>query len=92
MYILKSFLVISILFQISFADLRNCSKLHTKPAICFKNETSYSNPIPTVLNVVLDLKDIIEIDEERNSISIQMELWTFWNDPSLALSNGEIEG
>ena len=92
MNILKCFLAVSCLIEVSFANLRNCSRPHTKPTICFKNETDYSNPIPTVLDVVLNLKDIIEIDEERNSISIQMELWTFWNDPSLALSNGEIEG
>ena len=92
MYIFELFLVISHLFENSFADLRNCSKSHTKPAICFKNKTGYSKPFPTVLDVELFVKDIIEIDEQRNSISIHMALWTFWSDPSLALSNGETEG
>ena len=92
MYIFMLFLVILHIFQISFADLRNCSKPHTKLAICFKNETGYSKPFPTVLDVGLFVKDIIEIDEQRNSISIHMALWTFWSDPSLALSNGETEG
>ena len=92
MYILKSLLVISCLFDISFADLRNCSLPHTKPSICFKNETGYLDPFPTALNVRVYFKDIIEIDEQRNSISIHMALWTFWSDPSLALSNGETEG
>ena len=92
MYICTLFLVISHLFEISFADLRNCSKPQSKPAICFKNETGYSKPFPTVLDVGLFVKDIIEIDEQRNSISIHMALWTFWSDPSLALSNGETEG
>ena len=92
MYILTSFLVISCLFYISFADLRNCSLPHTKPSICFKNETGYLAPFPTALDVGVYFKDIIEIDEQRNSISIQMELWTVWNDSGLALSNGEKEG
>ena len=92
MYIFMLFLIILHIFQISFADLRNCSKPHTKLAICFKNETGYSKPFPTVLDVGLFVKDIIEIDEQRNSIKIQMELWTVWRDPGLGLSTGEIEG
>ena len=92
MYILKSLLVISILFQVSIAALRNCSISHTKSAVCFKNETAYSNPFPAILGVQVHLKDIIEVNEQKNSISIQMELWTFWSDHRLALSDGEIEG
>ena len=65
---------------------------HDQPAICFKNAVGYSKPYPTVLDVKVFFKDIIEIDEQRNSISIQMELWTLWNDSGLALSNGKIEG
>ena len=63
MYILKSLFVISCLIDINFADLRNCSLPHTKPSICFKNETGYLAPFPTALNVGVYFKDIIEIEE-----------------------------
>ena len=92
MHVLKSILTFSYLFEITFASLKNCSSLHKKAAICFKNETGYSNPLPAVLDVKVYFKDIIEIDEQRNSINIQMELWTSWIDPRLALSDGEIGG
>lgn len=85
-------MVVSCLIEVCFADLKNCSKPHDQPAICFKNETGYSKPFPTILDVGVYFKDIIEIDEQKNSISIQMELWTVWNDSGVALSNGEIEG
>ena len=92
MYILKCIWVILCLTDICFADLKNCSRAHEQPAICFKNETGYSKPFPTVLDVGVYFKDIVEIDEQKNLISIQMDLWTFWSDPRLALSNGEIIG
>ena len=92
MHILKKILFISCIVEASFAILKNCSSPHTQPSICFKDETGYSKPFPTILNIGVNFKDIIEIDEQRNSINIQMELITFWRDPRLALSNGEIEG
>ena len=33
------------------------------------------------------IDDILEIDEENNSIKIEVDFWTFWTDPGLALSN-----
>ena len=92
MHILKFHLAISFLCKIIFADLKSCLKPHDQPAACFKNETGYLRPFPTVLDVEVYFKDIIEIDEQKNSISIQMELWTLWSDSRLALSNGEIVG
>ena len=92
MLILKFHLAISFLLKIISADLKSCLKPHEQPAACFKNGTGYLRPFPTVLDVEVYFKDIIEIDEQRNSISIQMELWTFWSDSRLALSNGKIEG
>ena len=92
MNILNCFLAVSCLVKVSFAILKNCSKPHDQPAICFKNETGYSKPLPTVLDVEVYFMNIINVDEQMNSISIQMSLWTNWRDSRLALSNGEIEG
>ena len=86
------FLVVLCLVEVSFAILQNCSKPHDQPAICFKNETGYSKPFPTVLDVDVYFRNMINVDEQMNSISIQMSLWTNWSDSRLALSNGEIEG
>lgn len=92
MHILKFLMVVSCLIEVCFADLKNCSKPHDQPVICFKNKTGYSKPLPTALDVEVHFKDIIEIDEQMNSISIQMNLWTYWSDPGLGLSNDEIDG
>ena len=92
MHILQCLLAVSCLVEVSFADLRNCSQQHTKPAVCFKNETDYSNPFPTIVDVDVFFMNIVNVDEQMNTISIQMNLWTIWNDSRITLSNGEIEG
>ena len=87
-----NYLLASCLVEVSFAILQSCLKPHDQPAICFKNETGYSKPFPTVLDVEVYFMNIINVDEQMNSISIQMSLGTIWSDSRLALSNGEIEG
>ena len=69
------------------ADLKSCSEKHEKLEVCFKNKDGYTNPFPVVLSTDLYLVEIIEIDLDKNSIRIQMDLWTIWIDPGLSLSN-----
>ena len=42
---------------------------------------------PVIVNSDLYLVEIIDIDENKNSVSIQVDLWTYWKDPLLASSN-----
>ena len=46
---------------------------------------------PKSVDTTLSLRQISDIDLEKNSISIQVGLWTFWSDPSLALSHNSTE-
>ena len=50
-------------------------------------QTGGFQTLPIELNTVLVLREIIKINEEENSITIQMTLATFWTDLSLAASN-----
>ena len=93
MFIFKYILIISGLCELSFADLKLCSQPQDKPSkkavieapICFTNETGYSVPFPINLSLEVYFKNVIKIDEDLNSISIQVELWTYWKDPGLNL-------
>ena len=71
----------------SYDYLKSCSEDHDKVEICFKDDLSYKSPFPAILNTDLHLMEIIEINENKNSISIQMDLWTNWTDPGLSLTN-----
>ena len=82
-------LVISTVFELCSAKLLSCSKPHDEKTICFTNDTSYSAPIPVSLDIGIFLKDIIEIDQDKNSLSIRLDLWTGWIDPGLGVINDE---
>ena len=95
MFIFKYILIISGLCELSFADLKVCSQPLDKPSkkevldtsVCLTNETGYSAPFPINLTLELYFKNVINIDEDLNSITIQVELWAYWADTGLALTN-----
>ena len=97
MHVLKCLFALSWLFDISFASLKLCSqhqdKLSKKEVLeeavmCFTNETGYSAPFPITLVLEFYIKNVIKIDEDLDSISIQVELWTYWIDPGLDFNPG----
>ena len=95
MSILNYILIISGLCEVIFAELKPCSESQEKQSkkeafICLTNETGYSAPFPINSNQELYFKNIIKIDEDLNSISIQAQLWTHWSDPGLTLKNGQV--
>ena len=51
---------------------------------------SYQKPFPVTLETVLHLKEIVNIDEERNSISVQLKMLNFWKDLRITFSNTTI--
>ena len=77
----------------SFANLKPCPKPGNKLSknetlLCLTYETIYSAPLPINLFLKVNFKNVIEIDEDLNLISIQAEIWTYWSDPGLALDHG----
>ena len=95
MFIFKYILIISGLCEVSFANLKLCSQPQDKlskkevldASVCLTNETGYSAPFPINLTLKLYFKNVINIDEDLNSITIQVELRAYWADPGLALTN-----
>ena len=84
----KSIWVIASLFELNLAALESCSENKTNQQLCFLGNVNegYAKPFPVVLDTILYV-NILEIDEENNSIKIEVDFWTFWADPGLALSN-----
>ena len=86
----KNMLHLLFLFYISegncaFSNLDSCSKTNSiKLDICVVGNQSYIPPLPTVLETTLYLIEIVKIDGNENSISIFVELSTFWKDNKLA--------
>ena len=80
------FFVMVCQFNLNMAELKSCSENHDKLELCFTQKGGYKKPLPLVLFSQFFLKAITNIDESQNSISIHAELWCFWKDPGLAMS------
>ena len=77
------------LFEFNLAELMSCTEKTNKTDICFNDMRNHDTP--KSVDTKLCLNQISDIDFDKNSISIQVELWTNWLDPSLALSNNSTE-
>ena len=80
-------------FKPNWADLKECGEPHNKLELCLtsKDVIGYSPPFPVVVNTILDLKEIIEIDSNKRSIKVQADLWAYWKDKGITLSNDSLK-
>ena len=89
---METFLLIT-LYVLIFTDIANAKSLEScliedkQPAICFKDQESYSTAFPIALDTVLYLQQIVKIDEDQSSITLQVELQSDWTDLGLDSSN-----
>ena len=81
------FLFLILLIKLIWADMKSCSEKHDKLEVCFEGKEGYKIPFPVFVGSDLYLLEIIDIDEDKHSVSIQVDLWTYWKDPLLASSN-----
>ena len=47
---------------------------------------SYQNPFPVTVTTILNLNEIVNIDEEKNSISVQLSMASYWKDHGIQSS------
>ena len=76
--------------RLKISDLKNCKEEKHESKMCLTGENGYLKPFktfPVIVDTDLILRNLIEIDENKNSISAEFELWTEWEDPGIALSN-----
>ena len=84
---IKIILVLATIFELNLAQLQTCDKEKGKAKICSRGENGYSEPFPSKLNTTLLLDQIVGIDEDEKSISIQMTFISNWNVSGLDRSN-----
>ena len=71
-------------------DLKRCKEEKHESIICLTGKNGYFKPFPVIVDSELVLRNLIEVDENKKSISAQFELWTWWVDPGIALSNASL--
>ena len=77
------------LFEFNLAELMSCTEITNITDICSNDIGNHD--APKSVDTKLYLLQISDINLEKNSISVQVGLWTNWLDRSLALSNNSTE-
>jgi hypothetical protein len=94
MHVVNCVLVLATLFELNWAELKSCLEDQNQPTICFKamnGENGYVVPFPVVLDTLIDLKEIVDIDEDEKSITAQLLFSIFWKDSQIYRSNGTLK-
>ena len=86
---------IFLFFPIVFCDIKSCTdernyKKIRANTICFKEDGS-SQTLPIELDTILYVKEIVSINEQTNSISIQMVLHTSWKNDEIKRTYNETQ-
>ena len=79
--------------KVSTAELKSCDEEFegSKQSICTTNDFSSIFPpgkYPIILETELRLVDVHQINVDEKSISLYIELFTFWNDTGISTSKG----
>ena len=73
------------------AELKKCSDYELgKLELCLTGNGEYGPPFPVTVFVELYLGEIVEIDANKNFISLRLGLFTYWTDPKIGLTNDSI--
>ena len=80
-------------FEVATAELKSCDENFegSKQSICTTNDFSPIFPpgkYPIILETELRLVDVHQINVDEKSISLYIELFTFWNDSGISTSKG----
>ena len=74
-----------------WGNLKNCSDPYQgKPKLCLKGNEEYSPPFPVDVNIGINLREIVDIDKNKKSITARLGLSTYWTDPRLGLTETSI--
>ena len=87
MHIAFDIIILIFLVKGIWAELPKCKNTTIPNKICVIGQGNYNMTNPHELNTTLFLHEIVSIDENENSISIQATLISTWKDTELKLSN-----
>ena len=68
----------------AFCSLKSCSLEKIANTVC---QNGNSQTLPRELHTLLFLRKIIDINEEKNSVTVQILFYTIWQDLTLNPSN-----
>ena len=96
MYCKISYVFLVVLISpISSLIIRDCSNSTNIQTVCKlvkTYKTSYPpEPYPFILNVNINILDIVELDWTTKTMTLFIELWTWWKDPRITITDNYVE-
>ena len=79
-----------LLSSTSSLKIQDCSNKTTVKTICKLVETyemSLAPGPPFVIDLHISILDIVDLDWTAKTMTIFIELWTFWNDPRVTITD-----
>lgn len=84
----KTLIIIFCWIQPIWADLKSCNNQEQdKSKLCLIGNGEYRPPFPSTVKIDVNLREIVDIDKDKKSITTRLGLTTHWRDPRLALTN-----
>ena len=76
-------------------ELQTCKNVKSGNHLCKKNDQPYDKTkipgeLPLILHPVLDIYDVLDVDEEKNLITIYIQISIGWIDPGLSYHNNSM--
>ena len=70
-----------------WANLKHCSDAENDDSeICVGGNGKYYPPFPVTVYIDINLREIVDIDQNKKSITARLGLTTYWIDPRLGLT------
>ena len=76
--------------KLTFAQIKHCNEIKKVKDLCrlVDNYESNEAPVrPLIVRLYIDIVDVIDFNQERNTMTLFIKLWTKWNDTRITLSN-----
>ena len=80
-------IVFMCLFEPNLAKIQTQSEQNDNTELCYTGKDGYNPHVPIAIETRFNLKEITDINWEKNSITILTKLASKWNDSGLTLSN-----
>ena len=91
-YKISSVIIIVLMPSYLSFEIDKCSNTSTQTRTVCKLFENYdidypSPPLPATIDVNIVILDIVDLDWTANTISLFIQLWTFWKDPRVTITD-----
>ena len=91
MWYLIFFAVLNLIIQSAYS-IKSCDKSEEN-TVCFKDEkyaaTINPEPLPTLINVTVNVNDIIDVNEEDQTVTLILKLILEWYDERIKVDRSQ---